>query len=130
MPKLIHAMVRVFEPARSLAFYTRLFGLVESHRMDFPSFALIYLREPESGFEIELTWNKSQSETYTHGTGYGHLAFCVPDLEGHHHRARTMGFAPGDIKTLTTETSHARFYFITDPDGYKIEVLERSGHYV
>jgi lactoylglutathione lyase len=41
-----------------------------------------------------------------------------------------MGFAPGDIKTLTTETSHARFYFITDPDGYKIEVLERSGHYV
>jgi lactoylglutathione lyase len=64
MPKLIHAMIRVVDLARSMAFYGQGFGLVESHRLDFPTFTLVYLREPESGFEIELTLNKGHAEPY------------------------------------------------------------------
>jgi lactoylglutathione lyase len=130
MPKLIHSMIRVVDLERSVAFYREAFGLQESHRLEFPGFTLLYLRDAESGFEIELTLNRGQTEPYTHGSGYGHMAFCVDDLEAHRARLRQLGYAPGDIKQLTAPTGAARFFFATDPDGYKIEVLERAGHYV
>jgi lactoylglutathione lyase len=130
MAKLIHSMIRVRDLGRSIAFYQQAFGLQESHRLEFETFALIYLREPESGSEIELTWNKSQAEPYTHGTGYGHVAFCVDDLAGHRDMLLAHGYAAGDIKSLVAPAGSARFYFTADPDGYKIEVLEKAGHYV
>ncbi|MFI4889732.1 MAG: VOC family protein [Steroidobacterales bacterium] len=130
MAKLIHTMIRVGDLARSVAFYEQGFGLVESHRMDFPTFTLVYLREPESGYEIELTLNKGQTEPYTHGSGYGHMAFCVADLDAHRARLQSLGYLPGDIKELAGPAGGARFFFVTDPDGYKIEVLQRHGHYV
>ncbi|HTV94884.1 MAG TPA: VOC family protein [Steroidobacteraceae bacterium] len=130
MPKLIHAMIRVLDLDRSTEFYRRGFGLEESHRMEFPTFTLLYLREPRSGFEIELTWNKGQTEPYAHGAAYGHLAFCVEDLEGHRALMQRLGHAVGDLKELVAPNSAARFYFVTDPDGYKIEVLQQAGHYV
>src|SRR5277367_3498536 len=128
MPKLIHAMIRVLDLQRSVEFYERGFGLKESHRLEFPTFTLLYLREPESGFEIELTWNKGQAEPYAHGAAYGHMAFCAEDLKAHHDLLLQLGYAVGDIKELPAGV--ARFFFATDPDGYKIEVLERAGHYV
>ena len=97
--------------------------------MDFPLFTLVYLREPESGFEVELTLNKDQTHPYTHGTGYGHLAFCADDLEAVHELCELRGFTPGAIKTLATTNGAARFFFVSDPDGYKIEVLKKGGHY-
>jgi lactoylglutathione lyase len=123
-------MIRVQDIERSKEFYCELLGLQETHRMDFPAFSLVYLCEPESGFEVELTLNKNQTDPYTHGTGYGHLAFCSDDLETLHQTCAQRGFRPGDIKTLTAANATARFFFMTDPDGYKIEVLERGGHYV
>jgi len=130
MAKLIHSMIRVRDLSRSIAFYRDGFGMVESHRLEFPTFTLLYLREPESGCEIELTWNKDQLEPYTHGTGYGHVAFCVVDLARHREALLRHGYSAGDIKSLVAPAGSARFYFATDPDGYKIEVLERAGHYV
>ena len=130
MSKLIHSMIRVLDLDRSVAFYRKAFGLEESHRLEFPTFALLYLRDPESGAEIELTWNKDQVEPYTHGTGYGHVAFCVDGLEAHRQMLLHHGYSAGDIKSLSSPKGSARFYFTTDPDGYKIEVLERAGHYV
>jgi lactoylglutathione lyase len=130
MPKLIHSMIRVADLDRAAAFYKRGFGLEESHRLEFPSFTLLYLRDAESGFEIELTRNHDQTEPYTHGSGYGHMAFCVDDLLAHHALLRSLGYAVGDIKQLAAPTGAARFFFTTDPDGYKIEVLQRAGHYV
>jgi lactoylglutathione lyase len=130
MPKLIHSMIRVQNLDRAAEFYRRGFGLEETHRMEFPTFTLLYLREPESGFEIELTWNKGQTEPYTHGSAYGHMAFCVEDLEAHHARLKGLGYATGDLKDLAAPNGAARFFFVTDPDGYKIEVLQRAGHYV
>jgi lactoylglutathione lyase len=128
--KLIHSMIRVADLERASAFYGRGFGLVESHRMDFPTFTLVYLRDPESGHELELTLNKGQSEPYTHGSGYGHIAFAVDDLAKHHEHLKALGYSVGDIKELKAPTGAARFFFTTDPDGYKVEVLERAGHYV
>jgi lactoylglutathione lyase len=130
MPKLIHSMIRVLDLNRAAEFYRRGFGLEETHRMEFPTFTLLYLREPESGFEIELTWNKGQSEPYTHGSAYGHMAFCVEDLEAQHVRLKGLGYSVGDLKDLAAPSGAARFFFVTDPDGYKIEVLQRAGHYV
>jgi lactoylglutathione lyase len=130
MPKLIHSMIRVLDLNRAAEFYRNGFGLEETHRMEFPTFTLLYLREPESGFEIELTWNKGQAEPYTHGSAYGHMAFCVEDLEAQHARLKGLGYIVGDLKDLAAPSGTARFFFVTDPDGYKIEVLQRAGHYV
>ena len=130
MPKLIHSMIRVLDLNRAEEFYRNGFGLEETHRMEFPTFTLLYLREPESGFEIELTWNKGQAEPYTHGSAYGHMAFCVQDLEAQHTRLKDLGYTVGDLKDLAAPSGTARFFFVTDPDGYKIEVLQRAGHYV
>jgi lactoylglutathione lyase len=130
VPKLIHTMIRVKDLARSMAFYGQGFGLAESHRLDFPTFTLVYLREAESGYEIELTLNKGQTEPYTHGSAYGHMAFCVSDLDAHHVLLRGLGWVSTEIKELAGAAGGARFFFVTDPDGYKIEVLQRQGHYV
>jgi lactoylglutathione lyase len=129
MAKLIHSMIRVLDLERSRAFYRDAFGLEESYRLDYPTFTLLYLREPASGFEIELTLNKGHSEAYTHGSGYGHMAFCVDDLPATQAQIRGRGWATGDIKELAAPGGPIRFFFVTDPDGYRIEVLERSGHY-
>jgi lactoylglutathione lyase len=131
MAKIIHSMIRVLELERSLKFYQECFGLTTAHRLDFPSFSLVYLRNPENDAEIELTWNKGRAEPYTHGDGYGHVAVCVDDVAAARTRMAAMGYAPLDIKEFKADDGSliARYFFIQDPDGYKIEVLQRHGHY-
>jgi lactoylglutathione lyase len=122
-------MIRVTDLSSSLQFYQQAFGLKESHRLEFDDFSLVYLRDPESGAEIELTWNKGQTE-YSHGSGYGHVAFVVDDLDLHFKQLGDLGYTPAPIKEFKRgEALLARFFFIQDPDGYKIEVLQRGGHY-
>lgn len=130
MAKFIHGMIRVLELERSLRFYDQAFGLSESHRLEFPDFALVYLRNAENDFEVELTLNKGRTEAYTHGTGYGHLAVVVADLDAEHARFTKLGLGPQPVKEFKRgEELLARFFFVADPDGYKIEVLARHGHY-
>ena len=130
MAKAIHTMIRVFDESKSVNFYDKAFGLTISSRLDFDDFTLVYLKDANSGFEIELTVNKDQAEPYTHGSGYGHIAFIVDDLESEHVRFKAAGFAPRDIVAFENEGSLiARFFFVTDPDGYEIEVLQKHGHY-
>jgi lactoylglutathione lyase len=130
MAKIIHSMIRVFDLNRSKIFYQQAFGLTPSHELDFEDFALVYLRNDESNHEIELTLNKGESIAYTHGSGYGHIAFCVDDLDVEYGRFSKLGFAPTDIVTFApNDQLLARFFFVTDPDGYEIEVLQRHGHY-
>ena len=81
MPKIIHTMIRVFDPVRSIRFFSYGFGFSISHRLDFDDFSLVYLRNPENDFEIELTHNYSRTEPCTHGDGYGHYAFVMDDLD-------------------------------------------------
>jgi len=130
MAKAIHTMVRVLDLERSIAFYKQAFDLDVADRFDFDSFALVYLRNAESDFEIELTLNKGQSEPYSHGSGYGHVAVCVDDLDREHARLEQLGLEPGKLVAFERDGSlMARFFFVQDPDGYKIEVLQRHGRY-
>jgi lactoylglutathione lyase len=129
--KYIHSMIRVRDLVPAIRFYSLGFGLKETHRLSFPSFSLVYLRDPESGFEVELTHNKDRSEPYDLGSGYGHMAFCTDDLDGLRQTLDTLGGQPTDIKSLSVDGAVvAQFFFVSDPDGYKIEVLKREGHYV
>jgi lactoylglutathione lyase len=131
LAKIIHSMIRVHDLDRSLQFYKDALGLSTSHRLDFPDFSLVYLRNEENDFEIELTWNKGREPAYTHGDGYGHVAVAVADLESEHERMAKLNMNPTAVKEFKRgDEMLARFFFIQDPDGYKIEVLERSGHYV
>ena len=130
MAKIIHTMIRVLDLERSINFYQQAFGLTPSHELDFEDFALVYLRNDENDMEIELTLNKGATTTYTHGSGYGHVAVCVDNLEAEYQRFSELGFEPTDIVAFApNDNLLARFFFVTDPDGYEIEVLERHGHY-
>ncbi|SNX70189.1 lactoylglutathione lyase [Cereibacter ovatus] len=130
MAKTIHSMIRVLDEARSLAFYRDAFGLQVADRLDFDSFTLIYLSNPESDFELELTVNKGRTEPYALGDGYGHLAVSVADVAAEHARLTEAGLNPRKIVDFAPAGSViARFFFIADPDGYQIEVLERGGRF-
>ena len=131
MAKAIHSMIRVLNEERSLRFYHEVLSLNPVTRLEFDSFTLIYLSNAESSFEVELTVNKGRTEPYELGDGYGHLAVSVPDVAAEHARISALGHAPRKIVDFAPGGEViARFFFITDPDGYQIEVLERNGRYL
>jgi lactoylglutathione lyase len=131
MAKAIHSMIRVLDEARSLAFYNAAFGLTVAERLDFETFTLIYMSNADSSFELELTINKGRTEPYNLGDGYGHLAFSVQDVNAEHTRMTDAGLAPRKLVDFAPAgTVIARFFFIADPDGYQIEVLQRGGRYL
>src|SRR5277367_3414207 len=122
MAKAIHSMIRVLDEARSLAFYETAFGLRIADRLDFPEFTLVYLANAEAPFEVELTINKGRAEPYDLGAGYGHVAFVVEDLDAEHLRFTAENLNPRKIVEFRQSgTLLARFFFVEDPDGYKIE---------
>ena len=130
MAKIIHTMIRVLDLDRSVKFYQQAFDLTPSHQLDFEDFALVYLRNDENDMEIELTLNKGETTPYTHGSGYGHVAMCVDDLDAEYKRFNALDLEPTDIVEFAPDDNLlARFFFVTDPDGYEIEVLQRHGHY-
>lgn len=123
-------MIRVLDETRSVEFYKTAFGLEIADRLDFDSFTLVYLRNPENDFELELTVNKGQTEAYDLGNGYGHLAFCVDNVNAEHARFTDAGLNPRKLVDFAPGGEVlARFFFIQDPDGYEIEVLQRHGRY-
>ncbi len=130
MAKAIHSMIRVLDEKKSVDFYRLALGLEVAERLDFETFTLVYLSNDESEFELELTVNKDRSEPYALGDGYGHLALSVDDLDTEHQRAADAGLNPGKIGAFNRDGALlARFFFLVDPDGYKIEVLQRHGRY-
>lgn len=130
MTKLVHSMIRVLDEAVSVQFYRDTFGLDVVDRLDFESFTLIYMALPTSDFELELTVNKGRETPYDLGDGYGHLAVVVDDLEAAHATAAHANSEPGDIVDFRPDGQRvARFFFIKDPDGYQIEVIEQGGRF-
>jgi lactoylglutathione lyase len=130
MAKIIHVMIRVLQEQRSLEFYAAALGLAVADRFAFEDFTLVYLRNAENDFEIELTINNDRTTPYIHADGYGHVAIAVDDLAAHYARVTGAGITASPIKEIFHNgTLLARFFFITDPDGYKIEVLQRHGRY-
>lgn len=130
MAKAIHMMIRVLDLDRSIDFYKTAFGLDIAGRYDFDGFTLVYLSNPEIGFEVELTWNATRTEPYEHGDAYGHVAFAVDDLEAEHAHFKKLGFEPRDIKEFFRDGAlFGKFFFVQDPDGYQIEMLQRHGRF-
>ena len=129
--KAIHMMIRVLDEARSVAFYQRAFGLDIADRFGFEGFTLVYLRNTAADFEIELTINHDRKEPYNLGDGYGHIAVAVDDLASTHARFEHDGLKPTPVKEFFRDGALlAKFCFVQDPDGYKIEVLQKHGRYV
>ncbi|MDT2571391.1 VOC family protein [Enterococcus raffinosus] len=120
--KMAHTCVRVKDLDASVKFYQEAFGFEESRRRDFPDskFTLVYLTLPRDDYELELTYNYDHA-AYDLGDGYGHIAIRSEDIEKLHQEQKAKGFNVTDMKGLPgTDPS---YYFITDPDGYKIEVI-------
>lgn len=131
MAKLIHSMIRVLDEHKSVEFYNKAFGFQIARRLEFSDFILVYLSNGESTFELELTINKGRDEPYERGNGYGHLAVSVDDLDAEHARLTEAGFSPRKIVDFSPEGRFVgRFFFISDPDGYDIEVVQRGGNYL
>jgi len=127
---MIHSMIRVLDEARSVDFYSKVFGLAVADRVDFETFTLIYMSSEETGFELELTVNKGRIEPYNLGDAYGHLAVSVQEVQVEHKRLTDLGLNPGKLVELNRDGKlFGLFFFITDPDGYKIEVLQRYGRF-
>ncbi len=86
MAKAIHTMIRVLDLQKAMNFYAKALDFGVADQYDFDNFNLVYLRNVEIDFEIELPLNKDRSEPYSHGDGYGHIAVCVGDLDQEHMR--------------------------------------------
>lgn len=127
--RLLHTMLRVGDLERSIRFYTEALGMTELRRFDNPdySYTLVYLGY-EGGnpgqAELELTYNWGV-ESYEMGTAYGHIAIGVPDVRAACERIRAAGGEitrePGPVKGGTSFIA-----FAADPDGYKVELIERN----
>ncbi len=123
---MIHICYRVMDLEASENFYRDAFGFEISRKKDYPDgrFTLSYMTSAELPFELELTYNYDQQEPYIIGNGYSHLAVGTTDLEGSHQRHRDMGLEMTPLKGLTE--GKPRFYFVTDPDGYLVEVVRQD----
>ena len=127
--QLLHTMIRVFDLEKSIEFYTGKLGMKLLRRKDYPSgeftLAFVGYGDEESNAVIELTHNWGQKEPYQLGTAFGHLALGVPDIYGTCERLAKDGVKiprpPGPMKHGGSVIA-----FIEDPDGYKIELIEKS----
>ncbi|MFQ5773186.1 MAG: lactoylglutathione lyase [Kiloniellaceae bacterium] len=127
--RLLHTMIRVRDLEKSIDFYTRHLGMKLLRRTDYPTgeftLAFVGYGDEEHNAVIELTHNWGQEQPYELGTGFGHLAVGVPDIYGTCAQLEKEGVKiprpPGPMKHGGSVIA-----FIEDPDGYKIELIERS----
>ena len=125
---LIHTCYRITDIDRSVAFYAAL-GFDEIGRIPIREEAVnVFMGLPDDGPEprLELTYNFGQDEPYEIGTGYGHIAITTPDLDGALARLAEQGIEP-ERPPYTVRDGGSRLCFVRDPDGYRIEILERTG---
>ncbi|MDO4813920.1 MAG: VOC family protein [Gemella sp.] len=120
--KMAHTCYRVANLEESVKFYTEAFDFSISRKRDFPEhkFTLVYLTLPGETYELELTYNYDHGP-YELGTGYGHIAIAVDNLEELHAKHKAAGYNVTDLKGLPGIPPS--YYFIMDPDGYKVEVI-------
>ena len=125
--RILHTMLRVGDLERSIRFYTEVLGMQLLRRKDYPEgkFTLVFVgygSEADSAvIELTYTWGV---ERYELGTAYGHIAIQVDDIHASCNRVRTLGGKvtrePGPMKHGTTNLA-----FVEDPDGYRIEFIQR-----
>ena len=121
-----HACYRVNDLERSVDFYTNGLGLEEISRKPIRDEAInVFLGAPGDGARLELTYNFGRNEPYEIGTGYGHVAFTVSDLDGTLAELAKRGISP-ERPPYQVSAGGSRLCFVRDPDGYRIELIERT----
>jgi lactoylglutathione lyase len=127
--QFLHTMLRVLDLDKSIDFYTRHLGMKLLRRTDYPTgeftLAFVGYGDEKNNSVIELTHNWGQKEPYSIGSGFGHLAIGVPDIYG-----TCAGLAKEGVKIPRPpgpmKHGGSVIAFIEDPDGYKIELIERK----
>ena len=124
--ELIHTCYRITDPDRSLAFYEAL-GFEKRRELPIRDEAVNYfLGLPGDGDRLELTYNfETPAGGYDIGTGYGHIALTVDDLDGTLARLREKGIEP-ERPPYSVREGGSRICFVRDPDGYRVELIERG----
>ena len=123
--ELIHTMVRILDEERSLAFYNAL-GFEERgrKRVGGDTATIIFLGLPGDGDRLELTLNDGRTEPYELGEAYGHIALTTTDLDAELAALAELGIQP-DKPPYEAYPGGSRITFVTDPDGYRVELIER-----
>ena len=123
--KMLHVCLRVGNLDESIKFYQDVLGLVETRRNDKTEhgFILVYLSDQLGGYELELTYNIG-TDSYVIGDGFSHIAIGVDDLEATHATHSQLDYDVTPLKGLPG--NQPNYYFITDPDGYKVEVIRNK----
>jgi lactoylglutathione lyase len=124
---LIHTCYRITDIDRSVAFYNAL-GFTEVGRIPIRDEAInVFMNQPGDGDSprLELTFNHGRTEPYDVGTGYGHIAITAEDLDGTLAQLREQGIEP-ERPPYSIRDGGSRLCFVRDPDGYRIEIIERS----
>lgn len=116
--KLVHSNINVFDLDKSLKFYADALDMHEVSRKvaEDGSFILVYLSDGKSDYKLELTWLRDKKEPYNLGDNEIHIAFETEDYEAAHKKHAEMG-------CICFENTAMGLYFITDPDGYWLEIL-------
>ena len=122
--RYVHTCIRVLEIERSLRFYSHL-GFEHRGRLNFGSAYNVYLGLPGGGDTLELTVNVGREEPYDLGDGYNHMALVVDDLDALLNRLYDNGIEPEKPPYRIREGGN-RLAFVRDPDGYRIELIERA----
>jgi lactoylglutathione lyase len=122
--ELIHTCYRITDPDRSVAFYEAL-GFEERRRLPIRDEAInIFMGLPGDGDRLELTYNFGV-DSYELGTGYGHIALTVDDIHGALERLAAQGIEP-ERPPYTVREGGSLLCFVRDPDGYRVELIERA----
>ena len=124
---LIHTCYRILEVDRSVKFYEAL-GFEEKGRHPIRDEAInVFMGLPDDGPDprLELTYNIGRDQPYEIGTGYGHIAITTPDLDQTLQRLAGQGIEP-EKPPYTVRDGGSRLCFVRDPDGYRIELIERD----
>lgn len=119
--KLDHICIRVKNLEESIIFYKQAFDCTEEKIQDFPEygFTLVFLSFPNSEVTLELTYNHDYQE-YELGNGYGHIGMKVKKIQDLYKKHQSLGIKLTEIKNFGGASD---YYFVTDPDGYKIEII-------
>lgn len=119
--KMYHENYNVADLDRSLKFYEEALGLTEQNRItaEDGSFIIVYVGNEETDFQLELTWLKEHPQPYNLGECEFHLAFHTDDYEGAHKKHQEM-------ECICFENPAMGIYFITDPDGYWLEIVPQK----
>lgn len=125
--ELIHTMLRILDEERSLRFYTAL-GFEERgrKRVGGDTATIIFMGLPGDGDRLELTLNDGRTEPYELGEAYGHVALTVEDMDAELARLAEHGIEP-EKPPYEAYPGGSRICFVRDPDGYRIELIERRG---